>query len=157
MNVGGGHVGKQAVVGVKSRKSNKVQAVTVNTVSAITLRRSVRNHVEDGATVYSDHNRGYIGIAKMGYRHQSVNHAAKQYVDGMAHTNGIESFWSLSKRGYYGTHHYMSFRHLQRYIDEFAGRHNDRALDTIDQMSAMVKGMNGNKQLRDRELVRYMA
>ena len=71
---------------------------------------------------------------------------------GQAHTNGIESFWALLKRGYYGTYHRMSPKHLQRYVDEFAGRHNMRPLDTIDQMKAMVRGMD-RKRLRYRDLV----
>ena len=61
-------------------------------------------------------------------------------------------FWVLLKRGYYGTYHRMSEKHLQRYVDEFSGRHNARSLDTIDQMKAMVKGMDG-KRLRYRDLV----
>ena len=69
-----------------------------------------------------------------------------------AHTNGIESFWALLKRGYYGTYHRMRPKHLQRYVDEFADRHNMRPLDTIDQMKAMVRGMDG-KRLRYRDLV----
>ncbi len=55
-----------------------------------------------------------------------------KYVDGMAHTNGIESFWSLLKRGYKGTYHRMSAKHLQRYVNEVAGRHNVRTRDTLD-------------------------
>ena len=57
---------------------------------------------------------------------------------GMAHTQGIESFWAALKRGYHGTYHKMSEKHLDRYVSEFAGRHNHRPLDTIDQMSAMA-------------------
>ncbi len=71
---------------------------------------------------------------------------------GQAHTNGIESFWAMLKRGYYGTYHRMSEKHLQRYVNEFAGRHNMRPLDTIDQMKAMARGMDG-KKLRYRDLI----
>ena len=70
----------------------------------------------------------------------------------MAHTNGIESFWALLKRGYHGTYHHMSEKHLSRYVTEFAGRHNDRRHGTVDQMSAMVRRMAG-KRLRYRDLV----
>ena len=69
-----------------------------------------------------------------------------------AHTNGIESFWALLKRGYYGTYHKMSEKHLSRYIGEFAGRHNARAVDTIQQMTLMAQGMMG-KRLPYRELI----
>ena len=70
----------------------------------------------------------------------------------MAHTNGIESFWSLLKRGYHGTFHHMSEKHLNRYVTEFAGRHNSRNADTVDMMGQMAKGMVG-KRLMYRELV----
>ena len=62
-----------------------------------------------------------------------------------AHTNGIESFWSMLKRGYIGTFHRMSPKHLDRYVAEFAGRHNARPLDTADQMRAMVRGLVGKR------------
>ena len=149
---GRGNIGKQAVVGVKSRKSNNVQAVLVNTVSATTLQRTVRDRVESGALVYTDQHGGYVGLAKQGYQHKSVNHSAKEYVNGMSHTNGIESFWALLKRGYYGTYHKMSVKHLQRYVNEFAGRHNDRSKDTPDQLLRMAHGFDG-KTLRYRDLI----
>ena len=80
-----------------------------------------------------------------GYTHQTVNHSAKEYVDGMAHTNGIESFWSLLKRGYYGTYHHMSKWQLQRYVNEFSGRHNVRDLDTVNQMEQVAIGFVGKR------------
>ena len=72
-----------------------------------------------------------------------VRHRAKEYVNGMAHTNGIESFWSMLKRGYHGTYHQMSVKHLDRYIHEFAGRHNQRPLDTLEQMERIAQGLVG--------------
>lgn len=63
----------------------------------------------------------------------------------MAHTNGIESFWAMLKRGYHGTYHRMSPKHLGRYVNEFAGRHNSRSLDTLDQMAAIMHGLEGKR------------
>ena len=83
---------------------------------------------------------------------QTVRHSVGEYVRKQAHTNGIESFWSLLKRGYYGTHHYMSRKHLERYVDEFVGRHNRRHWHTIDQMGSMAWGM-GDKRLRYKDLI----
>ena len=74
-----------------------------------------------------------------------------EYVRKQAHTNGIESFWAILKRGYEGTYHKMSVKHLGRYVGEFSGRHNDRTSDTIDQMRHMVQGVGG-KRLRYRDL-----
>ena len=62
---------------------------------------------------------------------------------GDVHTNGIESLWSMFKRGYQGTYHKMSVKHLQRYVTEFAGRHNVRDVDTLLQMAALARGMDG--------------
>ena len=64
----------------------------------------------------------------------------------------MESFWSMLKRGYHGTYHHMSPKHLDRYVSEFAGRHNDRESDTIDQMTNMAQGMVG-KRLRYKDLI----
>ena len=142
---GSGYIGKQPIVGMKSRETNTVKAVTINTVSSITLSRTIRDNVEEGATVYTDQLSGYRRITKEGYKHQSVNHAAKQYIDGQCHTNGIESFWALLKRGYHGTYHQMSFKHLPRYIAEFSGRFNNRDSHTIDQMGSMVRMADGKR------------
>jgi len=65
----------------------------------------------------------------------------------MVHTNGIESFWATLKRGYKGTYHKMSEKHLSRYVTEFAGRHNVRDLDTLAQMTVLARGLEG-KRLR---------
>ena len=70
----------------------------------------------------------------------------------MAHTNGIEGFWAMLKRGYKGTYHQMSRKHLARYVTEFAGRHNVRDFDTIVQMTMLAKGLDG-KRLRYNDLV----
>ena len=70
----------------------------------------------------------------------------------MVHTQGIESFWSMLKRAHKGTFHKLSPKHLDRYVQEFAGRHNMRELDTLDQMASIAKNMEG-KRLRYRELV----
>ena len=76
----------------------------------------------------------------------------KEYVNGQAHTNGIASFWAMLKRGHKGVYHKMSPKHLHRYINEFAGRHNQREDDTIDQMAAVARGLGG-RRLQYKELV----
>ena len=65
----------------------------------------------------------------------------------------MESFWALLRRGYYGTYHKMSPKHLQRCVDEFSGRHNARSMDTTEQMQSVARGMD-QKRLRYRDLVR---
>ena len=138
---GRGPVGKVAVVGVKDRDTNKVTAKVVESTDAPTLQGFVRENVREGATVYSDEHGAYRGLPN----HETVKHGVGQYVDGMAHINGLESFWSVLKRGYHGTYHYMSPKHLQRYVNEFAGRHGVREMDTIKQMGDVAAGMVGRR------------
>ena len=145
---GRGTVGKTAVVGAKDRRTNRVSAEVINNTDAPTLQGFVAASVEPGAKVYTDDHRGYEGLQN----HETVRHSVKEYVSGQAHTNGIESFWAMLKRGYHGTYHRMSPKHLGRYVDEFSGRHNIRTSDTIDQMVAMVRGME-NKRLSYKDLV----
>ena len=88
----------------------------------------------------------------MPFKHESVKHSVSEYVNGMAHTNGIESFWATLKRAHKGVYHKMSAKHLQRYVRQFAGKHNARDDDTIMQMQNVVAGMVG-KRLMYKELV----
>ena len=149
-NAGRGPVGKTAVVGVKDRQTKTVAAKVVDRVNSRTLVGMVVDHAEPGSTVYTDEHRGYRPLGGR-YDHGTVKHSVGEYVDGMAHTNGVESFWALLKRGYHGTYHHMSVKHLQRYVNEFAGRFGTRDWDTLDQMEEIVRGMVG-KRLRYRDL-----
>ena len=151
LSAGRGAVGKTAVAGAKNRKTNKVGASVIPETSQDQLEGFIRERIAKGCTIFTDDHGGYSGLW-VDFNHESVRHSVKEYVHGQAHTNGIESFWSMLKRGYHGTYHSMSPKHLQRYVGEFAGRHNIRPLDTIDQMSEMVRGMDG-KRLRYRDLV----
>ena len=108
-------------------------------------------NVAPGTTVYSDDHRSYLGLKKHGYKHEVVHHSLGEYVRGQAHTNGVESFWALLKRGYYGVYHRMSVKHLQKYIDEFSNRTNVRQLDTLDQINATIHGLVW-KRLKYKEL-----
>ncbi len=116
---GRGIAGKQAVIGMRSREG-QINAYPVHSTEADTLQRAILDNVRGGATIITDDHRSYLGISTKGYTHYSVNHSAKEYVNGMAHTNGIESFWALLKRGLYGTYHNVSRKHLHRYVNEFA-------------------------------------
>ena len=148
IKAGRGTVGKTAVVGAKDRKTNKIKAAVVTATDAKTLQGFVVATALAGATVYTDDAAAYKG---MPFDHASVRHSVGEYVSGMAHTNGIESFWSMLKRAHKGTYHKISPKHLQRYVDEFAGRHGVRERDTLDQMQSVVAGMVG-KRLMYREL-----
>ena len=146
---GRGTVGKVAVAGIKDRKTNKVSATIVESTDKATLQGFVKANVVPDVTVYTDDHKSYTNLP---FNHEVVKHSIKEYVRDQVHTNGVESFWAMLKRGHKGTYHKMSTKHLQRYVDEFAGRHNQRPLDTVDQMGAMVNGMIG-KQLRYQDLI----
>lgn len=146
LRAGRGPVGKTPVVGVKDRKSGKVAAHVVHSVDGDTLAGIVEAHTEQGATVYTDDHGGYKGLGDR-YEHETVKHSVAEYVRDMAHTNGIESFWATLKRAHKGTFHHFSEKHLQRYVNEFAGRHNIRNADTLDQMRHVVARMVGKRLL----------
>ena len=151
---GRGSVGKTAVVGAKDRASGKVKARVVASTDRETLREFVEDSVSYGATLYTDGATAYDSIADLmnGLRHEAVNHSVGEYVRGMAHTNGVESFWAMLKRGFYGTYHRISPKHLHRYVAEFAGRQGVRDMDTADQMGFVATSMSG-KRLRYAELL----
>ena len=149
LRAGRGAVGKAAVVGAKDRKTNKVKAKVVKNTDSKTLQKFVVETAAEGATVYTDDASAYKG---MPYDHESVRHGVGEYVREMAHTNGIESFWSMLKRAHKGVYHKISPKHLQRYVDEFAGRHGVRERDTIKQMETVARKMVG-KRLSYRDLV----
>ncbi len=140
-----GPAGKAMVVGIKDRRTGEIRARAVERGITGKLRGFVEEHTEPGATVYSDEARAYVGLRYIGYRHQAVHHAAGEYVNAQAHVNGVESFWSMLKRGYHGTFHHFSAKHLQRYADEFATRQGLRELDTIDLMAAIAARMVGRR------------
>ena len=149
LHAGRGPVGKTAVVGVKDRETNAVSAAVIESANKPTLHGFVSGHVAVGATVYTDEATAYEG---MPFEHEAVKHSAGEYVREMAHTNGMESFWSMLKRGHKGVYHKMSGKHLQRYVNEFSGRHNIRYMDTLDQMADIARGFVG-KRLLYRELI----
>lgn len=136
LHAGRGAVGKTAVAGLKDRETNQVKAQVVEKTDASTLQGFVHMNTEFGAQVYTDEARAYEGLNRP---HEAVKHSAGEFVKEKAHTNGIESFWSMLKRGHDGTYHHFSVKHLDRYVDEFEGRHNQRPLDTETQMSRMAQ------------------
>ena len=148
LRLGRGGIGKTIVAGAKDRATNRVTAEVVPDTTRLTLSNYVAAHVVPDAMVYTDESASYSGLP----HHESVVHSRGEYVNGDCHTNGIEGFWSLFKRGFHGTYHKMSPKHLDRYVGEFAGRHNDRDSDTIDMMAHMTQGMVGHR-LRYRELI----
>ena len=134
-----GFVNKTIVAGIKDRDTNQVRARRVTTADKPTMHRFIAGNVEDRAMVYTDDAAVYQTLPHT--HHHSVNHSAHEYVRGDVHINGMESFWAMLKRAYKGTFHKLSPKHIDRYVTEFATKHNIRDLDTIDQMRIIVYGM----------------
>ena len=144
-------VGQAAMFGAKSRMAKRASARVVQGTDAPTLHSLVCDHAEPGAKVFTNECRAYDWLAD-GFDHEAVNHTVVEYAWGMAYTNGIESHLSMLKRAYKGTFHKISARHLQRYVSEFAGRHNMREVDTIRQMESALIELVG-KRLMYRDLI----
>jgi len=142
MRAGRGTVGKAIVAGAKDRDTNEVRAVVIPNTKRDTLHKFVADNAKPDVIVYTDDHAGYHDLPNP---HEVVKHSVSQFVNDQAHTNGIESFWALLKRGYHGTFHHFSKWHLQRYLDEFATRANLRTLDTLTIMQQTVQMMDGKR------------
>ena len=136
--------GKTAVVGAKDRATKRVAAKVVRNTDAETLQGFVAYHTHPTATVYTDEAPVYDSLP---FVHATVKHSVAEFVNGMAHTNGIESFWSMLKRAHKGTFHKISPKHLDRYVQEFAGKHNIRNSGTLAQMRDTVARLVGRRLL----------
>ena len=101
------------------------------------MQAQAENNVKAGSTVHTDEYQGYNYICRA-YTHNTIKHGRGEYVKGTVHTNTIESFWALFKRGYHGVYHWMSPKHLQRYVNEFSFRFNRRASEMQTVFSNVV-------------------
>jgi transposase-like protein len=116
---------KEPIFGMVERYG-RIKAVHVKSTGARVLHPRIQSSIAAGATIYTDDARVYTRLDKLGYTHESVNHSVEEYVRGSIHTNTIEGFWSLFKNSIKGTHHVISPKYLQLYIDEFAFKYNYR-------------------------------
>ena len=143
-NPGGGTADKAPIIGIKDRTTGRVVArageVNLGVVSGF-----IYDHVRVGAKAFTDDSLLYNDLNWIGYDHKKVVHTTGEYVKGEAHTQGIESFWSMLKRAYVGVFHYMSPKHLQRYADEFAARASMREMDTEAIMAELHLGGVGKR------------
>ena len=145
LHAGRGPVGKTAVLGIRDENA-QVRATPVADTSAPTLTSYIKANVAAGSYVTTDEHAAYRGLRADGYRHFAVNHSAGEYVRDMCiHTNGIESFWALLKRGHYGIYHYMSRKHLHRYVNEFAFRQNTAQDGTMRFIEKTIARMVGKR------------
>ncbi len=133
-------------------RNGKVRVRTVKDTKGKTLIPIIVENCVPKIFVFSDEHTGYSRLAKSGFIHQTVKHKDGEYVNGITHTQNIENFWSMFKRGYIGIYHYMSEKHLQRYCDEFAFRYNTRQLDQQSRFDKAASNLNG--RLRYKHLIK---
>lgn len=132
---------KKPVLGMIERGGNLSAQVVDNTTKA-TVQEAIEAKVVAGSIVMTDEYQSYRGLNKT-YSHEIVRHSAKQYVNGLAHTNTMEGFWSLLKRGIDGIYHWVSFKHLQQYVNEFVLRYNTRKQGTCQRFQFVLDNMEG--------------
>ena len=130
---------KQAVAGVVAR-GGKVKAQKVSDTSAKNLQKFVKANVECGSQLKTDEWYGYKGLEKL-YQHAIIKHSVREYVVGDCHTNTMEGYWSLLKRGITGIYHSMSEKHLQQYLNEFSFRYNTRELTEQQRFNLMMSNI----------------
>ena len=139
LKAGRGTVVKAVVAWTRDRKSGQLRTKVVESKDASTLRQFVYAKTEVGARVYTANptdNAGTVGV-----RHKKVHVLGRKWVDGMAHTNGLESLWNMFKTAYHGTCHYLGEKHLKWYVQQLEGKHNVREIDTLVQMQLVVEGL----------------
>jgi len=137
-----GGANKAVVLGILER-GGELRAEVVADTTARTVQGMIRKNVKAGAVVITDEHRSYKGLGD-DYLHVSVNHSVCEYVvDKLIHTNGIESVWALLKRQIVGIHHFVSPKHLGRYVDEMSWRFNRRDMEAADRMNDLFECLEG--------------
>lgn len=144
---GRSHKDKTPVLGMRQRNGHLVAKVIPDTKQN-TVEPIIHMSVEKGANVYTDEWHAYNNLG-YNFNHSRVNHGAKEYVNHMAHTNGIENFWSHLKRGIDGIYHWVSKDHLQSYVDEFTLRFNTRNYNTQSRFDLILSAIAGKRLTYD--------
>jgi transposase-like protein len=138
---GRGSENKTPVFGIVQRQGD-VRAMPVPNVKGETLKKIINQNVEKGSNIMTDEWKAYNGLSK-DYIHHRIGHLKKEYVRGGVHTQNIENFWSLMKRGVIGIYHTVSTKHLHRYTDEFAYRYNSRKVKDSQRFASALSQVAG--------------
>jgi transposase-like protein len=141
-----GHGGFQSDKGIAFgavERNGKARIQTVPNVKGHTLKSAIRENVSPDSIVMTDNYRGYKGLDKEYKEHKTISHTTHKYVDGIIHTNTIEGFWSLLKRGIVGIYHHVSPEHLHRYCEEFEYRYNSRKYKDTERFGLLLSTCDG--------------
>jgi transposase-like protein len=126
------------------QRKGRLAAVTVPNVKRASVLPHVRQRVLPKSVVYTDELKSYNRLRRSGYQHKRIHHAEKVYVSGDVHTNTIEGFWSLMKRGINGVYHAVSAKHLQGYLNEYTFRYNHRSKSEVQFKKLLLRAAAGS-------------
>ncbi|KLL04452.1 MAG: transposase IS1595 [Mycoplasmataceae bacterium RV_VA103A] len=143
---------KTPVLVMMERQGNVITQVVPDTKRK-TLEPIIKEHVKGRSNVYTDEWHAYKNLEKKGYKHEIVNHRIKQYVSGKVHVNSVENFNSHFKRNIYGIHHKVSKKHIQKYANESAMRHNTRNYSVKEKFDFILDSTVG-KRLTYKNLIK---
>jgi transposase-like protein len=147
LRAGRGAVGKTPVIGMREKNGGRTKAIPIESTERGAIQREIYNHVEIGSTLHTDEHGAYSGLDGLFYRHHAVNHGAGVYSRGGVSVNGVESVWAVLKRGILGVYHFVSVKHLGRYVGEFTFRLNDGnvKIHTLDRLDSLLKAARGRR------------
>ena len=117
----------------------------VKCVTGENLKEIIRQNVGNGATIMTDDFMSYRGLGKEFASHEVINHGKKEHVRGNVHTNKVESYFSILKRGIIGVYHHVGKQHLHRYLSEFDFRYNERKIDDAERSMLALCGIEGKR------------
>jgi transposase-like protein len=133
---------KGAVLGLAERNTGKIIVKSFEANKAENIRPAIKQHVNPGSTLHTDEAFIYrVGLDE--YGHETVFHSKREWVRDNVHTNTVENFWSVMKRGIYGIYHQISYKHLQRYCDEYSYRYNSRKLKDGERFELSLTRIEG--------------
>jgi len=139
---GTGGSGKEAVYALVERHG-RVRSHHIPAVNAYNLRPIIEAQIDGATVVYTDEGATSKGLGRLFDKHESVNHTIGEYVRGNVHTNTIEGYFSIMKRGINGVYHHVSQQHLKRYLAEFDFRYNERSALGVEDAARMTKAISG--------------
>lgn len=139
--------GKKVPVFSLVERSGNVISTPVERVTGKNLKAIMRERVDKSSIIMTDDFKSYTGVGNEFAKHHVINHSSKEYVRGEIHTNTIEGYFSLLKRGIIGVYHHVGKQHLHRYLSEFDFRYNRRRIDDADRSKSALVGIEGKRLL----------
>ena len=155
---------KTIVVGIINRDIKQVKAIKVEDAKTNTLQKEIYKNIKDGSVVITDEYKGYTSLSHFRYNHKTINHSKGEYSKEevikksrriqsfKVHTNTIEGYWSLLKRGISGIYHWASKKHIQNYVNEFSYRYSTKELEGNEKFLIFLNGIE-NKKITYKQLI----